>query len=134
MLPLSWSLDGGKDDGVDSNLCLQEMKLFEIAMSLADVLLCLPGALTNRESMRIGPRDVLGHLVHFLAGFRGGGDRAKLQLLYSKTYSSTVPGVLSIPGCPNETRITDSCPTQRGTPGGCFPVDALSKGYHLLKQ
>jgi hypothetical protein len=73
---------------------LQEMKLFEIAMSLADVLLCLPGALTNRESMQIGPRDVLGHLVHFLAGFRGGGDRARLQLLYNKTYNSSVPGVI----------------------------------------
>ncbi|OIW33050.1 hypothetical protein CONLIGDRAFT_570066 [Coniochaeta ligniaria NRRL 30616] len=78
-----------------------EMKLFEIAMSLADILLCLPSALTSRESMRIGPRDVLGHLVQFMAGFRGGGDRAKLQLLYTKTYG-TGASVFSIHPTPRK--------------------------------
>ncbi|KAB5515374.1 hypothetical protein GE09DRAFT_1046052 [Coniochaeta sp. 2T2.1] len=73
-----------------------EMKLFEIAFSLADVLLCLPGQPVP-GSLRIGPRHVLGRLVDFLAGFRGGGDRSKLQLLYNKASGSSAGPLGNLP-------------------------------------
>jgi hypothetical protein len=60
------------------------MKLFEVAMSLADILLCLPSSFESKQLMNVGPRDVLNRLVQFLTCFRGGGDNIKLQILHDK--------------------------------------------------
>lgn len=60
------------------------MKLFEVAMSLADILLCLPSNFASKQLMNIGPRDVLNRLAQFLTHFRGGGDNIKLQILHDK--------------------------------------------------
>lgn len=60
------------------------MKLFEVAMSLADILLCLPSTFQGKQLMNIGPRDVLNRLSEFLTCFRGGGDNIKLQILHDK--------------------------------------------------
>ncbi|KAF3074433.1 putative sucrose utilization protein SUC1 [Trichoderma lentiforme] len=61
-----------------------EMKLFEVAMSLADILLCLPSTFQGKQLMNVGPRDVLNRLSEFLTCFRGGGDNIKLQILHDK--------------------------------------------------
>lgn len=60
------------------------MKLFEVAMSLADILLCLPSNFEGKQLMSVGPRDVLNRLSQFLTHFRGGGDNIKLQILHDK--------------------------------------------------
>lgn len=60
------------------------MKLFEVAMSLADILLCLPSTFEGKQLMNVGPRDVLNRLAGFLTCFRGGGDNIKLQILHDK--------------------------------------------------
>ncbi|UKZ52338.1 hypothetical protein TrVGV298_006113 [Trichoderma virens] len=61
-----------------------EMKLFEVAMSLADILLCLPSTFEGKQLMNVGPRDILNRLAEFLTCFRGGGDNIKLQILHDK--------------------------------------------------
>jgi hypothetical protein len=63
------------------------MKLFEVAISLADVILCLPLILTSNQLMQVGPRDILHRLVAFLTSFRG-GDPLKLQILHKKMYEN----------------------------------------------
>lgn len=60
------------------------MKLFEVAMSLADILLCLPSTFESKQLMNVGSRDILNRLVQFLTCFRGGGDNVKLQILHDK--------------------------------------------------
>ena len=45
--------------------------MFEVATSLADVLLCLPSVPAARQLMHISPQDVLAQLVRFLTFFRG---------------------------------------------------------------
>lgn len=65
--------------------CLQEMKLFEVAMSLADILLCLPSNFEGKQLMNVGPKDVLNRLALFLTHFRGDNDNnVKLQILHDK--------------------------------------------------
>ncbi|KAM0471588.1 hypothetical protein ACHAPX_009245 [Trichoderma viride] len=62
-----------------------EMKLFEVAMSLADILLCLPSNFEGKQLMNVGPKDVLNRLAQFLTHFRGGSDNnIKLQILHDK--------------------------------------------------
>lgn len=63
------------------------MKLFEIAISLADVLLCELTTPVNRQAMQVGPRDVLGRFVSYLTSFRG-GDNGKMQILQQKLYDT----------------------------------------------
>lgn len=60
------------------------MKLFEVAMSLADILLCLPSNFEGKQLMNVGPKDVLNRLAQFLTHFRGGGDNIKLNILHDK--------------------------------------------------
>ncbi len=71
------------------------MKLFEVATSLADVLLCLPSVPAARQLMHISPQDVLAQLVRFLTFFRGGGDSTKLQILYNKMQDIS-PGIAQL--------------------------------------
>jgi hypothetical protein len=64
------------------------MKLFEVAISLADVLLCLPSIIsTGRQLMQVGPQDVLTRFVQYLTSFRG-GNSVKLQILQQKMYDN----------------------------------------------
>lgn len=78
------------------------MKLFEVAISLADVLLCLPSMVsTGRQLMQVGPRDVLTRFVQYLTSFRG-GNSVKMQMLQQKMYDNTsgiaaiIPEILEI--------------------------------------
>jgi hypothetical protein len=72
----------------------KEMKLFEVAISLADVLLCLPSIPAGPQLMQVGPRDILTHLVQYLTSFRR-GDSVKLQILQQKMYdnASSIPPI-----------------------------------------
>ena len=78
----------------------KEMKLFEVAISLADILLCQPSVSPSRQLMQVGPRDILSQFVQYLSSFRG-GDGIKLQILQQKTHDTfsritLVPGPLEV--------------------------------------
>lgn len=59
------------------------MKLTEIALSLADILICIPSEQIPRQLMRVRPEEVLGHLTQYLTQFRGGNNPG-LDLLKEK--------------------------------------------------
>ena len=75
-------------------LSFKEMKLFEVAISLADVLLCLPSIPAGPQLMQVGPRDILTRFVQYLTSFRR-GDSVKLQILQQKMYdnASSIPPI-----------------------------------------
>ena len=98
------------------------MKLFEVAMSLADVLLCLPSVPASRQLMHVSPHDVLAQLVHFLTSFRGGGDVTKLQILYNKLQDITPS---SVPRSP--LLLLDDVSDQE-------PVDPLGLAEYFLPE
>lgn len=50
---------------------IQESKLFDIANSLADVMICVP-SLNQDTGFRVGPRDLIHSLSALLGSFRGG--------------------------------------------------------------
>lgn len=86
---------------------VKEMKLFEVAISLADLLLCVPSISTDRQLMQVGPRDILTRYVQYLTSFRGGGDTFKLQILQQKMYDygsaiASIPELLETEQEPNE--------------------------------
>lgn len=58
-------------------------KLFEIASSVADVIICAP-RLADVESMQVGPREVLCALSSLITSLRTTGDPALLILLREK--------------------------------------------------
>ncbi|RGP80067.1 sucrose utilization suc1 [Fusarium longipes] len=58
-------------------------KLFEIANSVADVLICAPD-LANVDSVHVGPRDILAALSSLIASLRTTGNPALLTLLREK--------------------------------------------------
>jgi hypothetical protein len=60
---------------------LQETKLFDIANSLADVMICIPSA--TPESFGVGPRDLIHSLSVLLGSFRG-GNPAVVSILQEK--------------------------------------------------
>lgn len=59
----------------------QETKLFDIANSLADVMICVPSA--TPESFGVGPRDLIHSLSVLLGSFRG-GNPAVVSILQEK--------------------------------------------------
>lgn len=59
----------------------QETKLFDIANSLADVMICVPSAAP--ESFGVGPRDLIQSLSVLLGSFRG-GNPAVVSILQEK--------------------------------------------------
>lgn len=59
------------------------MKLADVAISLADMMSCIPWASESRQAMRIGPNDMLGHMAHFLASLRGNVN-PRMEILVEK--------------------------------------------------
>ncbi|KZF23903.1 hypothetical protein L228DRAFT_126548 [Xylona heveae TC161] len=72
-----------------------EMKLTEVAISLADVLICGPTSVLHAHLMRIGPGEVLSNLGQFLKSFRGGGN-PRLELLQEKMFTYAESRSLSL--------------------------------------
>ena len=56
-------------------------KFFDVACTLIDVMTCVP---IEPQSLDIGPRDYLNHLMTTIAQLRGGRDRY-LPILLAKT-------------------------------------------------
>jgi hypothetical protein len=74
----------------------QELKIFEIANSLLDVINCVPSVTTFGSAlMTQGPRDIFHGLSCLLASL-GGSNSRSLTLLQAKMAASNVP-FLSIP-------------------------------------
>lgn len=59
------------------------MKLADVAISLADMLSCIPWVSERRQIMRIGPNDMLGHMASFLASLRG-NINPRMEILVEK--------------------------------------------------
>jgi hypothetical protein len=68
-------------DSLEAHGSGMELKLFEFANTIADVMMCMPHRWT--QDTRIGPREYLLHLGKVLGGFRGGNE-ALLPLLRSR--------------------------------------------------
>ncbi|CRG87422.1 putative sucrose utilization protein SUC1 [Talaromyces islandicus] len=60
-----------------------QMKLADVAISLADMISCIPWASERRQAMRIGPNDMLGHMANFLASLRG-NINPRMEILVEK--------------------------------------------------
>jgi hypothetical protein len=68
-------------DSLEAHGSGMELKLFEFANTIADVMVCMPHRWA--QDPRIGPREYLTHLGKVLGGFRGGNE-ALLPLLRSR--------------------------------------------------
>jgi hypothetical protein len=68
-------------DSLEAHGSGMELKLFEFANTVADVMVCMPHRWA--QDPRIGPREYLTHLGKVLGGFRGGNE-ALLPLLRSR--------------------------------------------------
>jgi hypothetical protein len=86
-------------DSLEAHGSGMELKLFEFANTIADVMVCMPHRWT--QDTRIGPREYLMHLGKVLGGFRGGNE-ALLPLLRSRF----VELGLSLPAIPRIVDIT----------------------------
>lgn len=63
-------------------ITLQESKLFDVANSLADVMIIMP-AMNHESHFGIGPRDLIHSLSQVLSSFRG-GNPAVINILQDK--------------------------------------------------
>jgi hypothetical protein len=61
---------------------MQESKIFDVANSLADVMIIMP-SMNHESHFGIGPRDLIHNLSQVLSGFRG-GNPAVLSILQEK--------------------------------------------------
>jgi hypothetical protein len=86
-------------DSLEAHGSGMELKLFEFANTIADVMVCMPHRWA--EDTRIGPREYLMHLGQVLGRFRGGNE-ALLPLLRSRF----VELGLSLPAIPRIVDIT----------------------------
>lgn len=86
-------------DSLEAHGSGMELKLFEFANTIADVMVCMPGRWV--EDPLIGPREYLMHLGQVLGRFRGGNE-ALLPLLRSRF----VELGLSLPAIPRVVDIT----------------------------
>lgn len=86
-------------DSLEAHGSGMELKLFEFANTIADVMVCMPHRWT--QDTRIGPREYMIHLGKVLGGFRGGNE-ALLPLLRSRF----VELGLSLPTIPRVVDIT----------------------------
>jgi len=68
-------------DSLEAHGSGMELKLFEFANTIADVMVCMPHQWV--QDTRVGPREYLTHLGKVLGGFRGGNE-ALLPLLRSR--------------------------------------------------
>ena len=85
-------------DSLEAHGSGMELKLFEFANTMADVMVCMPHRWT--QDTRIGPREYLTHLGKVLGGFRGGNE-ALLPLLRSRftelgLFLPTVPRIIDV--------------------------------------
>jgi hypothetical protein len=85
-------------DSLEAHGSGMELKLFEFANTVADVMVCMPHRWT--QDTRIGPREYLTHLGKVLGGFRGGNE-ALMPLLRSRftelgLFLPTVPRVIDV--------------------------------------
>jgi hypothetical protein len=85
-------------DSLEAHGSGMELKLFEFANTVADVMVCMPHRWT--QDTRIGPCEYLTHLGKVLGGFRGGNE-ALLPLLRSRFTElglllPTVPRVIDV--------------------------------------
>jgi hypothetical protein len=86
-------------DSLEAHGSGMELKLFEFANTIADVMVCMPHRWAG--DARIGPREYLMHLGKVLGRFRGGNE-ALLPLLRSRF----VELGLSLPAIPRVIDIT----------------------------
>lgn len=61
---------------------LQESKIFDVANSLADVMMIMP-SMNHESHFGIGPRDLIHSLTQVLSAFRG-GNPAVISILQEK--------------------------------------------------
>lgn len=87
-------------DSLEAHGSGMELKLFEFANTIADVMVCMPHRWT--QDTRIGPREYLVHLGKMLGGFRGGNE-SLLPLLRSRF----VELGLSLPAIPRLVDVTN---------------------------
>jgi hypothetical protein len=85
-------------DSLEAHGSGMELKLFEFANTIADVMVTMPHRWS--QDTRIGPREYLTHLGKVLGGFRGGNE-ALLPLLRSRftelgLFLPTVPRVIDV--------------------------------------
>jgi hypothetical protein len=59
------------------------MKLADVAISLADMLFCIPWISERREVMKVGPGDMLCHIAQLLASLRGNVN-PRMEILLEK--------------------------------------------------
>lgn len=88
-----------------------ELKLFEFASSLADVITCLP-VQPDAQMSGFGPKDSLVHLATILGSFRG-GSHALMPILQARLGDvgldvPSVPRVVDVSGESNESDFTES--------------------------
>ena len=101
-------------DSLEAHGSGMELKLFEFANTIADVMVCMPHRWT--QDTRIGPREYLMHLGKVLGGFRGGNE-ALLPLLRSRF----VELGLSLPAIPRVVDVTHE--SSDDSPGRAHSAD-----------
>jgi hypothetical protein len=62
------------------------MKLADVAISLADMLSCIPWVAERRQVMKVGPGDMVCHIAQTLASLRGNVN-PRMEILFEKLSS-----------------------------------------------
>lgn len=62
------------------------MKLADVAISLADMLSCIPWVSERRQVMKVGPGDMVCHIAQTLASLRGNVN-PRMEILFEKLSS-----------------------------------------------
>ncbi|EED17872.1 C6 transcription factor, putative [Talaromyces stipitatus ATCC 10500] len=60
-----------------------QMKLADVAISLADMLSCIPWVSERRQIMKVGPEEMVCHIAEFLASLRGNVN-PRMEILFEK--------------------------------------------------
>lgn len=76
-------------ESVEAHGLGMEMKLCEVAISLAHVLTCVPDMLIPRDNWHMRPQDVLYQMMLFLSSFRG-GTGASFEVLRQQVHAGGV--------------------------------------------
>ncbi|EEA24183.1 hypothetical protein EYB25_004686 [Talaromyces marneffei] len=63
-----------------------QMKLADVAISLADMLSCIPWVSERRQVMKVGPGDMVCHIAELLASLRGNVN-PRMEILFEKLSS-----------------------------------------------
>lgn len=62
------------------------MKLADVAISLADMLSCIPWVSERRQVMKVGPGDMVCHIAQTLSSLRGNVN-PRMEILFEKLSS-----------------------------------------------